>query len=138
MLLLALCVAIAVALAGLQEGISPTSLPIVVVLVAVLMGFTRLHTKVDDTHLEASFRFGWPRKRIPLRDITGARSATFPWYYGYGIRYTLKGWLYRVAGRKGVDVLRRNAPPFRIGTDDPEGLLRALRCHGILQVHPEH
>jgi hypothetical protein len=137
MLLVALGVAIAVIVASLQDGLTPVTLPVIVALFALMLTFTQLNTKVDDTHLEASFRFGWPRKHIPLREIAGARPATFPWYYGYGIRYTFKGWLYRVAGRRGVDIVRRNAPPFRIGTDDPEGLLRALRQHGIPQLLPD-
>lgn len=137
MLLASLAVAVVVIIASLQDGLTPFTLPVVVLLFGLMLSFTQLNTKVDDTHLEASFRFGWPKKRIPLSEIKGARPATYPWYYGYGIRYTLKGWLYRVAGRQGVDVIRRNAPPFRIGTDDPDGLLRALRQHGIPQLHPD-
>lgn len=137
MLLFSLFVAVAIAIASLQDGISAFILPLVVLVFALMLSFTQLNTRVDDTHLEAAFRFGWPKIRIPLREIKGARPATYPWYYGYGIRYTRKGWLYRVSGRRGVDVVRRNAPPFRIGTDDPEGLLRALRQHGIPQLHPD-
>jgi len=50
-----------------------------------------------------------------------------PWYYGWGIRFTPHGWLYNVSGLHAVEIELKNGKKYRIGTDVPENLEKAIR-----------
>lgn len=88
--------------------------------------FSSLTVRVDDDELRFHFGPGFWTQRIPLDDIQGAEVVRNPLYYGWGIRYTFPGWLYNVSGQQAVELDVRGEEPLRIGTDEPEALLRAL------------
>lgn len=94
-------------------------------------GFTNLTVEVDRERLLLRFGLGLWRRTIPLREVESARALKIPWIWGYGIRMAPRGWLYRVGGRDGVDLLLKNGHHAYVGTDDPEGLLSALRLFGV-------
>jgi hypothetical protein len=50
-----------------------------------------------------------------------------PWYYGWGIHLTPSGWLYNVSGFWAVELQMKNGKKYRIGTDDPEGLVQVIQ-----------
>ncbi len=50
------------------------------------------------------------------------------WYYGWGIRLTPHGRLYNLSGLEAVEVQLNTGKKFRIGTDEPDALVRALRA----------
>ncbi len=66
------------------------------------------------------------KKSWPISDIATVTTVTNPWYYGWGIRWTPHGPLYNVAGFQAVEVTLVSGKKFRIGTDQPEELKRAI------------
>ena len=99
----------------------------------VMAGFSRLTVTVGRKALIAAFGFGWPRRIYPMNKITGARTARNRWYHGWGVRRYSGGWIYNVAGFDAVEIDLSDGRQFRIGTDDPEGLLAAINAN--LAVH---
>lgn len=101
------------------------------VVIGVLWAFSRLLTEVTPDQLRVAFRPGWPRRTIPLDHIRSARAVRTAWYWGWGIRLTPRGWLWNVSGLSGVEIELDGGKRFRVGTDDPDGLLRALVGEGV-------
>ena len=66
------------------------------------------------------------RKRIRLADIASFEAVRNPWYFGWGIQRYGPGWLYNVSGFEAIEIVRTDGKELRIGTDDSQGLLRAL------------
>jgi hypothetical protein len=73
------------------------------------------------------FGVGAIRKRIALNEIRAYRCVRNPWYYGWGIHFVPGGTLYNVSGLSAVDLLLASGKHVRIGTDEPQALLAALR-----------
>jgi hypothetical protein len=82
---------------------------------------------VDDSQLQCRLGVGLIRKRIPLVQIDAVVEARFPWYWGWGLRFTPRGLLYRVSGLGGIEVDLLNGKRYLIGTDEPRELARAIR-----------
>ncbi len=70
---------------------------------------------------------GIPLKSFLVADIADARPVRNRWYYGWGIRKIEKGWLFNVSGLDAVEVTLRTGRVYRIGTDEPEKLVDAVR-----------
>lgn len=100
--------------------------PLLALLGAVGIIFSRLTVHVDEVHVTAFFAPGWPRLKVPVADISEAKVVRNPWYYGWGVRLTPHGALYNVSGLEAVQIRRKNGKTLRIGTDEPEKLRRAL------------
>ena len=66
------------------------------------------------------------RKNFPLKEIEAYRVVKNPWYYGWGIRFTPRGWLFNVSGFSAIELQMKNGKRYRIGTDDPDNLAAAL------------
>ena len=105
------------------NGVSQGGL--ILVLIA-LMTFTTLRVQVDHRTIRIRFGLGVFRKDFPLSEIETCRVVRNPWYYGLGIRYTPRGWLYSVSGLSAVELEMKNGKHCRIGTDDPSGLASAI------------
>lgn len=99
----------------------------VAVLVLVCWLFSSLTIEVAGGELRSHFGPGFWRKRVALADVAGAEFAPSRWYEGWGIRVTRRGMLYNVSGTDAVEVRLRSGTRFRLGTDEPEALLRAIR-----------
>lgn len=93
---------------------------------AVAVNFGWLTVSVTAERLSLRFGVGLIRRSIPLDRIAAATPVRNSWWYGWGIRLTPHGWLWNVAGLDAVEVRYRDGGAFRIGTDDPAGLARAL------------
>jgi hypothetical protein len=89
--------------------------------------FGWLTVTVDGGALTARFGIGLFRKRIPLRAIRGAAPVRNKWYYGWGVRLGPWGWMYNVSGLDAVEIELQDGGRFRLGTDEPEELERAIR-----------
>ncbi len=109
-----------------SRAIIGTIIPAFFVLILVFL-FGDLHVEVDETWLYFWFGPGLFRKKIQLSKIEKSESIIYPWWYGYGIRFTPQGVLYNVAGNKAIKLTFQNGKTSLIGTDDPEGLLAALQ-----------
>lgn len=103
--------------------------PTVWVLAAALAVLLVLHhsltVRVDAEQVTVAFGPGVIKRTIPVSEILGASVGRCKWYNGWGTRLTSTGWMYRVSGMDTVDLTLASGG-FRIGTDDPQGLLAAI------------
>lgn len=97
--------------------------------VLIMLCLTRLTVTLYRDELVWQFGWlGWPRFRAPLADIQRAEACRSSWREGWGIRYSADGMLYNISGLDAVRITRRDGRRFRIGTNDAEGLVRALNA----------
>lgn len=109
----------------------PPYLYAVPVLLAVSLAlFYSLNVRISGGILEVSFGIGAIRKRIPLTEVREARAVENPWFLGWGIR-VMPGryWAWNVSGLGAVELIYRDGSRFRIGTDEPESLVRAIQLN---------
>jgi hypothetical protein len=89
--------------------------------------FGTLTTSVEDGVLSCAFGPGVIRRRIPLDRIADVSIGRSAWFYGWGIRLTPRGWLWRVSGMQHVEMEFVDGHRFCIGTDEPERLAEVIR-----------
>jgi|YNPMSStandDraft_1061717.scaffolds.fasta_scaffold40215_3 hypothetical protein len=111
-------------------GHHPIALVVLLILLVTLVLFYCLTIEIGNGVLKWSFGPGIIRKSVPLKDIRSATAVRNHWIYGWGIRYTPSGWLYNVSGLDAVEIELQNGKRFRLGTDEPEQLVRAIE-HAI-------
>ncbi|KPJ53663.1 hypothetical protein AMJ39_03945 [candidate division TA06 bacterium DG_24] len=128
LLIFALAVAIlAIAVLMVTRGPHWIGWLVLVTIWVTLLIFSTLTVAIRGGVLELRFGPGIIRKRFFVKDIDSWRIVKNPWYYGYGIRYTPHGWLFRVSGSYAVEIRMKTGATYRIGTDVPEELERAIR-----------
>jgi hypothetical protein len=120
-----LAVTVPIAIDEAPIAVVITVVVFVLVVGAVAMG-SRMHVHVDETEVVASFAWGWPRRVIPMADIVAVDVVRNAWWMGWGLRWIPNGSMYNVWGRDAVELELVTGRVFRIGTDDPEGLLAAI------------
>lgn len=97
---------------------------------AALVG--TLTTSIDDESVRVHFGpVSLVRERFALTDIKSARTVRNSPVYGWGIRYIPHGRLWNVWGLDAVELQLADGRRFRIGTDEPQALLNALRRAGV-------
>lgn len=104
-----------------------TMLPVLVVLIVCAVLFATLTTEVNTMRLRLHFGPGLIHKTVQLRDIARCETVRIPWYAGWGIHSTHRGWVYNVSGWHAVEITLHNGHTLLVGTDDPEGLCQAIR-----------
>lgn len=102
-------------------------------LLLVLLSWTFRWLEVRVTAAAVEVRFG-PLPlfgtRVRLADLCRAEPVRTTWLDGWGVHWTPgRGWLYNLWGVAAVQLALRDGRRLRIGTDDPAGLLAALRRH---------
>ena len=100
--------------------------PLVAVIGVLAYGLSRLNTTVTAAGVDVAFRWGWPRKQINRADIVAATKVRNRWWYGTGVHLIPGATMYNVWGLDAVHLKLADSKDFRIGTDDPDGLLAAL------------
>jgi hypothetical protein len=100
--------------------------PRLLLLLALMLAFSRLTVEVDTERITVGFAGGFARRRIDLRTVEAATSTKVPWLSGWGIRLTPRGWLYNASGRRAVQIRRVSGRRFTIGSDEPATLLAAI------------
>lgn len=127
-LVVSLLVPFAVFAAVISASVGPGSavLGVWIVSLALLVLFYRLRVEVTREHLRFRFGIGLIGRTFKVTDIVAATPVRNKWYYGWGIRLTPHGWLYNVSGFDAVEVQLRSGKKYRIGTDEPQALSRAL------------
>ena len=116
-------------IAGVNQFITPVALSLygMILIFAVLTWlFGSLTIKVDGEELCHYFGPGFWKKTYLLSDIESVEQVRNSWIFGWGIRLTPHGWLYNVSGLDAVQVQLRSGRKFRIGTDDPQGVISAI------------
>lgn len=101
---------------------------VLALIAAALVLMHSLTILVDQESLTAHLGPGAIRRSVLLADIRHVRFVRSPWYSGWGLRITTRGPLWRVSGLDAVE-LSLSKGRWLIGTDDPEGLMAALRLN---------
>jgi hypothetical protein len=93
----------------------------------IIMGlFAALTVEIRDGFLKFRFGLGLIRKKLKISAIESCTIVKNPWYYGWGIHATGKGWVYNVSGFDAVEIFMSDGRRLRIGTDEPELLRKAI------------
>ena len=88
--------------------------------------FYSLTVEISNNHLGIHFGVGIVKKRFEIKDIEKAYPVRNRWYYGWGIRLILHGWLYNVSGLDAIEIVMSSGKRYRIGTDQPNELMQAV------------
>jgi len=123
--IVAAMVAIGIIMADM--GINWIAATVLVVLAVIVVLFHRLMVIIDEEELVVQFGPGVIRKRFKLNEIESCQVVKIPWYYGWGIRATPQGMVFRVSGFHAVKVKLTTGKEFLIGTDVPQELEEAIR-----------
>jgi hypothetical protein len=126
-IILPIIVVMLAATAGLPDY-GPMLLTVLIMLAAVAL-FYCLTISVNSRALQFSFGIGLIRRTIKFEEMESAKQVKNPWYCGWGIRWFGKGWLYNVSGLDAVELQLKNGKLIRLGTDEPEALLRAINAN---------
>ena len=97
-----------------------------VVLFAVAYLFRSMTVEISDTELTWYFGSGFPVKRVPLSEVVSVEVIRTGFWYGWGIHYTPRGWLYNVSGYGAVYVTLKNGKRYCLGSDEAEVMAREL------------
>lgn len=109
-----------------RMGARPVLWALLAVALLVLFALSSLTVEVDQERLRFWFGPGWFGRTILLRDIRAWSAVRNPWWYGWGIHLTPRGWLYNVGGLEAVELELADGGRLRVGTDEPEQLCQAL------------
>ena len=114
-----------IALAADQPALWVTT-AILLAVALVGYGLSSLTVIVDTEQVSVRFRWGRPRRSIPLERIRQATRVRNAWWHGWGIRWLPGATMFNVWGRDAVHLELDAGRDFRIGTDDPDGLTAAI------------
>ena len=89
--------------------------------------FYGLTIEVNRDIVRLYFGFGIIHRSIPREHITAVTQVRNRLWWGFGIRLTPHGWMWNISGLDAVELTYHNGKKFRIGTDEPEALLEALK-----------
>ena len=98
---------------------------IILLIVAAL--FWGLTVEVNKDVVRLYFGFGIIHRSILREHIVMVTQVRNRWWWGFGIRWTPHGWMWNISGLDAVELTYHNGKKFRIGTDEPEALLEALK-----------
>jgi hypothetical protein len=121
-----LLVALAVAVLPSRSARSVT-LGVASLLAICAVLFSSLTVEITGGELRFHFGPGFWRKRFPLTEVAAANPTRTSWWEGWGIRITPRGVLYNVSGTNAVEIELQSGKRFRIGTDQPDALVQAVR-----------
>jgi len=85
-------------------GVHWIAIAVLVVLAIALVLFSNLTVVISEEELLVQFGPGVIRKRFKLNEIESCQAIKIPWYYGWGIRLTPQGMLFRVSGFHAVQI----------------------------------
>jgi hypothetical protein len=96
------------------------------ILLIALVLFYKLRITIEGETLCASFGIGLIKKKAALAEIVACEPIRIRWWYGWGIHLTPYA-LYNVSGFDAVAITLGDGRKFSLGTDDPHGLVHAIR-----------
>jgi len=103
-----------------------TAILLVVLLICIVL-FWSLTVEFTPDHISVKLGSGIIHKEIRYEYIRETRVVKNPWYYGWGIRWIPRGYMYNVSGFGAVELEFTDSQRFRIGSDEPEKLLFAIQ-----------
>ena len=105
---------------------NPGTLLVLGLMIFFLALFATLTTRVNRQDLNIRFGIGLIQKRFVLQDVEEYRVVKNPWYYAWGIHAIPGGWIFNVSGWDAVELRMKSGGRYRIGTNDPQGLMNAI------------
>ena len=108
-------------------GFNWIAFAVFIILGACMVLFGTLTVIIKEDVLEIRLGPGIIRKRFLLKGVESCQTVKNPWYYGWGIRLTPHGWLYNVSGFYTVEIRMTGGKKYRIGTNVPNTLEKAIR-----------
>jgi hypothetical protein len=123
--IVAAMVAIGIILA--TTGVNWIAIAVLVGLAVALVLFPSLTVVIREEELLVQFGPGVIRKLFKLNEVESCQAVKNPWYYGWGIRLTPQGMLFRVSGFHAVQIKLITGKEYLIGTDVPQELEEAIR-----------
>jgi len=101
----------------------------IVILIGLIVAalFWGLTVEVNKDVVRLYFGFGIIHRSILRQHISMVTQVRNRWWWGFGIRWTPHGWMWNMSGLDAVELTYHNGKKFRIGTDEPEALLEALK-----------
>ncbi len=110
-------------------------LAVFIVVVLLLGFFSSLTVEVNSNTISCRFALGLIKRKIVLSDIESVHAVHDPWYAGWGIRWRPGQYvLWNVSGFRAVELVLKNGNRFRIGTDEPDAILDAIRNHRTIGI----
>lgn len=98
---------------------------VLMILVAFL--FFRLVTEVSSGSIKVHFGTGIIKKQISLDRVKEVKVVRNKWFYGWGIRFIINGWLWNIRGLDAIELTFKDKNSvFRIGSQEPEKLKDAI------------
>ena len=99
-----------------------------VIAIVILTSLFTLTVKIDDKKLKVKFWYWIYRAKFLLSEIKSVKVVKNPWYYGWGIRFWFwpKIIIYNVSGFDAVELVMKNGSIYRIWTDEPKKLEKAI------------
>ena len=112
----------------MQEDLNYPILVFMILILLLLSSFVTLRVTLDEKYLKIKFGYGIYRKSFLLQEIISARTVKNHWYYGWGIRVWFWPYMliYNISGFDAVEIKMKNNKIYRIGTDEPQKLERAI------------
>ena len=107
-------------------GSHPILIAVLIVLLACAILFPSMTVEIGNGLLTWRFGLGIIHKIVRVTEVESAEAVRNHWLYGWGIHLTPHGWLYNVSGLSAVQVRLKSGKRFRLGTDEPEELVRAI------------
>jgi len=104
----------------------PGTLIVLALFTLVLVMFHSLTVEVTNREVRVRFGSGPFGKRFSTPEIERVTVVRNHWWYGWGIRWFGRGWLYNISGLDAVELAMRNGRVYRIGTDEPRELQAAI------------
>jgi len=98
-----------------------------VITTLTLTTFGFMTVTVDDRQVGIRMGIGLVRQLVVLQSIREFRKVRNPWFYGWGIKKYPGGTLYNVSGRSAVELDLGGGRSIRIGSDEPDALMAAMR-----------
>lgn len=120
-------VAVALAATGFDSLGVVVASGVAIGLAVVAFIMSSITVEVDDQQVRAAFGAGWPQRVVPLRRVSDVRTIRNAWWHGWGIRWVPGGSLWNVWGLDAVELVLDSGRSWRVGTDDPDGLVAAVR-----------
>lgn len=117
---------LAIGIVSGQPIVLPPLIFVIALLAAVMVIFSSLAVRVDVEQVTFHFGPGVFRRAFPVRQIREARVVRNPLWYGLGIHFIPGGMVYNVSGLGAVELVMENGRRVRIGSDEPEALVRAV------------
>ena len=113
-------------LGAVVSGFNIVSVLVCILMAVCLLLFSNLTVEITDNVLIVLYGPKILSKKFPLNEIKSVQVVRQPWYYGWGMRRTQEGWLYRVSGFYAVRIENKNGKIFFAGSDEAETLKIAI------------